>query len=244
MVTFQLLPAAILLSLPSYILSYSPLDRLQVHKVPLERNDVDSPFAFAVSSPCDLAKLNGCNFLATQVWPSARSAAFALKKHLDLSRIRSLCEFGCGPGLPSLTAAALGASVVATDVDRLALELVDKAAQEQGLSDRLTSFPFDLLQGTLDQVPPADLYLMSDVFESNHVSRAAARLVLEILSRRDDSHVWVFAQSDRVQRESFVQELVKITNDASLKWRPVDEYSIKSSRLWLCDVDESLVVYS
>lgn len=48
------------------------------------------------------------NFLATQVWPSARAAATTIEKCSDPSWI--ICEFGCGPGLPSIVAASTRAT--------------------------------------------------------------------------------------------------------------------------------------
>jgi hypothetical protein len=177
------------------------------------------------------------------VWPAARVAAHALQKHVSFVavppratatsttkklerqsstnsnedvtiRIRSMCELGCGPGLPSLTAAAAfwaaGAAgdgsldppdllprlerVVATDADPLALELVRAAAREQGvLGSILTTQIFDLVRDTRDDgdddhraagkndLPAADLYVLSDVFESAEVARGAARLTARVL---------------------------------------------------------------
>ena len=203
-------------------------------------NSAVIPFCYTVSSlglsspSWDAASYN---FLATQVWPSARTAA----QHVSTLRsCRTLCELGCGPGLPSLTAAVLHPymRVIATDVDELGLRLVEAAAKDQGLLDnvvgdgnndvhrdcrpRLSTQRLDLLDYDFDtDVPDADLYLLSDVFESDAVARASAGLVHRILtsgrgvgdSLGSDmafpvpSRVWVFAQSDRAQRTAFVEEL-------------------------------------
>ena len=252
---------------------------ISVHPVPLRSNkdkseDFRSPYAFAASNVADLATVvaahqtagdthdsqctpqltaaSHINFLATQVWPSARSAAMALERHFSLvpeNKKITVCEFGCGPGLPSLTAALLGAPVVyATDLDPFALELVQAAAECQGVSDRVTTKVLDLVHSYPDEIPWADLYLFSDVFESNAVARGAARVAAECLelSRKQTTSVWVFAQSDRAQRDVFLHELRRLMDDPTLYWQPMtlEEQTIQSHhRLWLCDIDETQVQY-
>lgn len=205
----------------------------------------------------------------------------------------TICELGCGPGLPSLTAAAVVAAateasdlttnirVIATDVDDFALELVQAAAKEQGLDRIVTTHRFDLVHhndrrenadtknntntpsaaaavGWLDTV---DLFVMSDVFESTTVAKGAAQFTHQILTDGKQRRIWVFAQTDRVQREVYVQELQMLfaaaattatatiattataTTTATLQWLPVESYDIENDRLWLCDVDETLVNY-
>ena len=281
-----------------------------------------SPYCFAVSSILDLPVQ--ANFLATQVWPAARVAATTLEDCLVrrnpppwLCRTTNttststltpstttathrnttpftICELGCGPGLPSLTAAAVVAAateasdlttnirVIATDVDDFALELVQAAAKEQGLDRIVTTHRFDLVHhddrrendnthttttkqhdtntasaaavGWLDEV---DLFVMSDVFESTTVAKGAAKFTHRILTDGKQRRIWVFAQTDRVQREVYVQELQMLfaaaattatatldtTATATLQWLPVESYDIENDRLWLCDVDETLVNY-
>ncbi|OLP98735.1 hypothetical protein AK812_SmicGene18775 [Symbiodinium microadriaticum] len=46
-------------------------------------------------------------------------------------------EIGCGSGLPSLCALALGAEVVATDLEELPLQLLQAAADAQELPGSL-----------------------------------------------------------------------------------------------------------
>jgi predicted nicotinamide N-methyase len=217
----------------------------KVHQVPLRRTGAASPYCLAVSSPMDILDRPGTNFLATQVWPSARTAAIYLERFFDRlpNKDFSVCEFGCGPGLPSLAAAFAGAKkVYATDLDTFALGLVMKAAQDQNLSERLEAMPFDLINGELDDVPKADLYVFSDVFESASVAKGAARVSERVLQQ--GSRVWVFAQSDRAQREVYLQEMRTLLQDSSLSWRPTDESIPEHDvKLWLCDIDETTVQY-
>ena len=97
---FKLFCASFLAAKPWVSLSLD-IQGVDVHRVQLRKTD-SSPYCFALSSIVDLSPSN--NYLATQVWPSARVASFAVEEYLDPSMVAA--ELGCGPGLPSLTAAA------------------------------------------------------------------------------------------------------------------------------------------
>jgi SAM-dependent methyltransferase len=254
---------------PLKIAASHPLSRttlvsgIAVHPVYLRNNDPASPYALAVSNGNDLPvatmETGRVNFLATQVWPSARTAALALERYFqncggDTAETLSVCEFGCGPGLPSLAAAKLGAGrVYATDLDGLALALVKQAAAQQGLSARLETKQFDLIHSCTDKIPCADLYIFSDVFENGHVAEGAAKITAELLSRRrttaasSSSSVWVFAQSDRAQREIYLlswrHSESSFLRDSSSFAVPADSQLQCNGRLWLCDIDETNVFY-
>jgi predicted nicotinamide N-methyase len=228
---------------------------LPVHRVPLRQSSPSSPYCLAVSSIANLPPK--CNFLATQVWPSARVAARALEQHAPnvapsavADAALTVCELGCGPGLPSLTAATLRHNVVATDVEELALDLVRAAATEQGVGDRIVTRKVDLVdmgstcwEDDDDWIKAVDLFVMSDVFECEAVAIGAARLTQKVLSSSSRNKVWVFAQSDRAQREVYLKELKRIfPSSASLGWCTYDQYN-PQDRLWLCDLDETRVDY-
>jgi hypothetical protein len=211
------------------------VEGVPVFKVPQSKSS--GLYALAVSDPMHPIVTN---FLATQVWPSARLAAQAIDKHLDPSW--SLCEFGCGPGMPSLAAAAKGARVLSTDLDLLALKLVQQAAKEQGYP--IETQPFDLLSSQLSDLSfQANVYLFSDVFESAHVARGAARITHDAL-RLSNTKVWVCAQSDRAQRQVYLEEMKRLLNDNLLDWTPLEQGPPTDSDLWLCNVDETSVSYS
>ena len=241
-----------------YILIYQQTEALSlafpqdIRGVSVQRTSLlhqpSSPYCFVVSSITSLD--SSSNFLATQVWPSARFASFEVQKHV--ASTWTVCEFGCGPGLPSLTAASLGCSVLATDLDEFALDLVQYAAHEQGLNVKTQRF--DLITDSYDQNKQAiqciheclgkkiDLIIFSDVFESADVARGAAHLTNYFLSQ--GSKVWTFAQSDRAQREAYVSELnelLSLEGCDSLSFTDAP-YSSKAS-LWLCNLDETKVVY-
>jgi predicted nicotinamide N-methyase len=242
---------------------------LSVNRVPLQFNSDgnNSPYAFAVDTSSISQMPSSSNFLATQVWPSARVAAQILSKYgntvgLDKNDgvATTVCELGCGPGLPSVAAAASYRSthninnplrVIATDIDELALGLVEEAAKEQELDNIISTRVYDLISASWDGswMDDVDLWIMSDVFESKEIACGAAKLTHRILSRggRSGPTVWVFAQSDRAQREIFLKELrCLLEEDGStsekLDWSSLESHE-PSDRLWLCDLDETRVDY-
>jgi SAM-dependent methyltransferase len=227
---------------------------IRVHKVPLRQNDDSSPYCLAVSSAMDIntndnlsaerSNFPEINFLATQVWPSARVAASALETFMNPEWI--FCEFGCGPGLPSLTAASVGAKkVYATDLDDFSLELVKEAAKEQNLNTLVETVRIDLTAKPDNNMPKADLYLFSDVFESSKVAVGAAEVSRFILDTYRDARIWVFAQSDRACREVYIDEMKKHLQTDELTWTPLDQYDLNAARrkVFLCDLDEMKVSY-
>ena len=269
--------------------SSSDFSNLKFHKVYLRQTQPSSsPWCYALTVDPTLPSApeqQTYNFLASQVWPSARVAAATCEEYImdciksddnngdDKNKSKSnhrqvqdwkICELGCGPALPSLTLAKLGMNVVATDIDELALFMASKAAQEQNVNEG--SFQTKIVDLTanyddknedasiIDEIN-ADLYILSDVFESNHVATGAARMTKKVLER--GARVWVFAQSDRAQREVYRVELMKLLNSCDskgsgvygeLEWRfikniNVDDKNGDRTKLLLCDLDEVLVDY-
>ena len=232
---------------------------ISVHRVPLRYHDLKSPYTLAVSTSIDVENNDKpvpvalpYNFLASQVWPSARTAAIVIEKYMSLqnSSIHTVfCEFGCGPGLPSLTAALCheNCHAIATDIDPLALELVRQAAIEQNASNRVETLTFDLtVNVTTSPIPEADIYVFSDVFENGLVAKGAAQITVRLLKENDHSKIWVFAQSDRAQRELYLKELQQHLQTPSLTWSnslQPPEVLYKEDRLWLCNIDETNVFY-
>mmetsp|Transcript_6694 Transcript_6694/g.18176 ORF Transcript_6694/g.18176 Transcript_6694/m.18176 type:complete len:331 (+) Transcript_6694:58-1050(+) len=218
-----------------------------------------TPFCYAVSSIMDLP--SATNFLATQVWPSARVAAESIERYAD--RAWTICELGCGPGLPSIASARLGhAAVIATDLDAFCLRLVQRAAQDQRLIVQtrrvdLTWEVDEFVTNTQEWCDTVDLFVLSDVFENHAVATGAARITAHLLSQQQNSQegaksdkhgdrpkVWVFAQSDRAQREVFLQEMRMLLCDDTLAWSPMLDGPGRQGNLWLCDLEELQVRYS
>jgi predicted nicotinamide N-methyase len=216
-----------------------------LNKVKLRQNE-SSPWTYTASVDPTIEQLSPFpkyNFLATQVWPSAREASFFLETHVDKSW--KCCELGCGPGLPSLTIAQIGCkSVIATDVDEVALEIVQKAANEQHLKN-LQTMRVDLTGSSevLDEIL-ANLYIMSDVFENSQVAYGAAQMTIKVLD--SGAKCWVFAQSDRAQRNFYVEKLKELGAEkyGPLDWRLSNRVEPKGpDTLLLIDLDEVNVDY-
>jgi len=293
---------------------------------------VDPTFSSTVKTKSSFLPYDSSyNFLATQVWPASRVAASVLQSYF-LSLLQSnktiiashppitktptessnithiypctVCEFGCGPGLPSLTIAKVvhdallndnnkhshdtlappPIHVVATDIDPMALQLVSQAAKDQNLTSKFISTErFDLLSQPGEvSIPQANLYILCDVFESKHVIQGAARIIHSILYQQPTSslvsppdllhkrQVWIFCQSDRIQKETFIEEFHNVCRQykESLFYHPQQEveddddnwediqwekltlplhsnHLIPSTkRLWLCEFDELIVPYT
>lgn len=194
------------------------------------------------------------NFLATQVWPSARVASQMIEKYARSEW--SICELGCGPALPAITAAhklknmsktqpsvesnTNTAKIVATDLDSFALEMVAAAASEQGIN--LSTQIFDLTGNDASLLPIADLYILSDVFESSYVARGAA--FFTHIAIQAGAKVWIFTQYDRAQKEDFLQEMKLLLNDNNINWSSNFNSCRTCKNLWLYEVDECMVQYN
>jgi len=236
---------------------FLPSSKIPLLPVPLRRSDPSSPYCYCASlSPIlndegELTSLSlppGVNFLATQVWPSSRSASFVIEKYCNPNW--TVCELGCGPGLPALTAASLGSRVIATDVDETALQMVQWAAEEQGFvnGNRFATEFFDLTAE--DPLPNADLYVLSDVFESAEIAGGTAWHVKQLLDAKNDrdaesgaSRLWIFAQSDRAQREVFLNSLREVKEFEHVEWTMNHKPDL-DARICLFDLNEMDVQYN
>jgi len=253
------------LSTPPTASNTELLSNLKLHKVYLRQQQTSfSPWCYALTIDPATESTNAIkyNFLASQVWPSARVAAkscesyFQHHSHSNHHKTRKkwkICELGCGPALPSLTLASMDMEVVATDIDELALQIATKAAKEQNLGHNFCTKILDLTGdvSVIDDID-ADFYILSDVFESSQVAEGAARMTVKAL--QSGKNVWCFAQSDRVQREAYRSALERsglgiVYGD--LEWKPFSDQifiseereNLDSIKLLLCDLDEVQVDY-
>ena len=154
--------------------------------------------------------------LASCYWPASLPLARLLGSR-ELAGFR-VCELGCGTGMCSLTAAASGATVLATDIDPLALSLTAAAAAVQHLS--AVTQAFDVLD-TRTPVPPTDILVLSDVFVTSSLARAHARRVGEALDQPSLRCVLV-VDPCRTTRNDFLDELAAI-GVRHEGFRPIDD---------------------
>lgn len=118
----------------------------------------------------------------------------------DLSGMRTV-EIGAGTGLVSLSLAAAGAQALATDISSPALELIERAARQQGLP--VTTARFDVRGDA--PLPPCDLLVASDVLYTPPLADALAQRCVEALAR--GAYVAIGDPGRPEARESFLEAL-------------------------------------
>jgi predicted nicotinamide N-methyase len=133
----------------------------------LEAADADDLLAAALEDDAGLDPYAGV------LWPTALAVARALVD--DVSSGDRVVDLGAGTGLAGLTAARLGARVVALDHDPFALRLIDRAAALQGLEVETRRFD---LHGA-EPLPPADVVVLADILYEPALARSAARRAAE-----------------------------------------------------------------
>jgi len=105
------------------------------------------------------------------LWPSAHALAGVLWERRAMLPGRRVLELGCGLGLPSITAARLGAVVTATDFhpDAGAWCLANAAANHTALAFHACDW------NTPPAWPPFDVVIGSDlIYERRHIPALAA----------------------------------------------------------------------
>ena len=109
-----------------------------------------------------------------ELWPSG----LALARHVATLGVagRNVLELGCGLGLPSLTAAQLGADVLATDWAEDAVELLRRNAERNDTPLRVARVRWNEPEPLLRAVP-WDLVLGADLlYEERNADQLAALL--------------------------------------------------------------------
>lgn len=133
------------------------------------------------------------------LWASGVALARRLVERGDL-RGRTVVDVGAGVGVCSLVAAHLGASAVALDHDAVARELLEEAAQRQGV--HVDTRDFDVYGD--EALPPGDVVVFADLLYETPLARATARRVLEALARGSDVLV---GDPQRIGREDLLSDL-------------------------------------
>jgi predicted nicotinamide N-methyase len=113
-------------------------------------------------------------------WSVLWRSGVALGRELSGRRLDGLriVELGCGMALPSLAASRRGATVLATDADQQALELLSANARRNGLDVATAQFDWARPE-TLPTGAPFDLVLAADVL----YERASVAQLLALLPR-------------------------------------------------------------
>ena len=201
-----------------------------------------------------VAMLSKHDALASCHWPAALPLARALSRSQLFLKGKLVVEIGCGTGICSIAAAAVGADVLATDIDKLALQMTAAAAAVQGIPIRTATFDAARVESPL---PACDVLILSDLFVTNGLARTMACRVAEALAAK---LLVVVVDPGRSSRGSFLDELERRGVSHSGFQQP-DELSVSlaldtcsckgaggdgergpQQRLWLLDTDEGAPV--
>jgi predicted nicotinamide N-methyase len=128
------------------------------------------------------------------LWRSGMALGRELAQSGPLTGTRVL-ELGCGLGVPSLVAARAGATVLATDEDPEALELIERNARQNGLAVATELADWGAAEALVAR-GPFDLVLAADVL----YERASGARLLSLLPRLA-SDVWLADPGRAAARE-------------------------------------------
>mmetsp|Transcript_9832 Transcript_9832/g.16348 ORF Transcript_9832/g.16348 Transcript_9832/m.16348 type:complete len:261 (+) Transcript_9832:105-887(+) len=160
--------------------------------------------------------------LATCYWPAAAVLARLIPLIPGLQDLK-VAELGCGTGLCSIAAAACGAHVIASDIDRVALKLVSAAAREQCL-DQLVIAKLDVLH---EPLPVVNVLILSDVFVTEPLTVAHAKATQQALM---SGALVLVVDPGRPTRSLYLDSLAKL-DVSHLGFRPDASVRAELSKL-------------
>ena len=134
-------------------------------------------------------------------WAVLWRSGVALARELDGTRLErlSVVELGCGLATPSIVAARAGATVLATDLDPEALEVVAQNADANGVHVETAALDWAEPEELISRAP-FDLVLAADVL----YERAAVAQLLSLLPRLA-REVWL-ADPGRPAADAFLEQ--------------------------------------
>ena len=137
-------------------------------------------------------------------WSVLWRSGVALARELDCEPLRGLrvVELGCGLALPSIAAARAGATVLATDVDAEALELLARNAEANGVEVEKARIDWNE-PGELLERAPFDLVLAADVLYEG----ASVALLVALLPRLAPE-AWL-ADPGRPAADAFMEQATR-----------------------------------
>lgn len=160
-------------------------------------------------------RLQQADPFGNKVWPSALATGLELIAFAERFRDGTLrgvrvVELGAGTGVPSLTAALLGADVVCTDLAHTSLRLVEAAAayQQAGIESSggaLRTQSLDLAQRKEQPLPECDLVIVTDLLFNDVLARHVAGRCIE--AHRNGYGFMVASPPRRVGEKPFLAAL-------------------------------------
>ena len=143
------------------------------------------------------------------LWPSAKLVANTILRNYNKRDLENMTivELGTGTGLVSIITALAGCKrVIATDFNPLPLSLLEKGAELNGVSERITTQLFDVKAIEVQQVPRCDLLLVADMLYEPATAVAVAHRVVEAINSHA-SKVIVADSPNRPGRPDFTRTL-------------------------------------
>lgn len=177
----------------------APIDPTQLLRVPIPLGPdmtVDLFTAARLDRLDPLTDLHGAI-----LWPGALLAGQIVADGPSLRGLHVL-SLGTGTGLCALAAAARGATVTATDISPVAMQLCAHAAQAQSL--RMEVGHFDV--SCPEPLPAADVVIAADVLYLSELTRSIARRVAEA---EDRGSVVLLTDSRATHRSALQAELAR-----------------------------------
>lgn len=162
------------------------------------------------------------------LWPAAKTVSLRiLSPNFDLSGKRVL-ELGTGTGLVSMVAAMGGASsVLATDYNRFALSLLEKAATLQKVPPGILETQFLDVKDESKELPQADIVLVADMLYDPSLATAVGKRVCEAYNR--GSHVIVGNSPNRPGTANFLR-ICQEKLGFEVKFVPAEGFTVTGHR--------------
>jgi predicted nicotinamide N-methyase len=138
----------------------------------------------------------------SQVWPSSIALSEFIIDNSHLVQNKNLLELGAGLGLPSLISSSYAASVLCSDKDADAVEIISKSAAENNISN-LQSVMIDW------EVPfeiNADVLLLSDINYEPEIFQKLNELIFRFIK---NGTTILLATPHRLMAKPFIGPLLK-----------------------------------
>jgi predicted nicotinamide N-methyase len=151
-------------------------------------------------------------------WPGSMLASQFLGEHRNEIVNATVLMLGAGTGVEAQASALLGAKkVIATDISKLTLKLLNYGADYAGLGDIIQPVQFDLYSKEL--LPECDIVVAADVLYNEDLARQIGKRCVELLSRANAPKL-VVTDSQRFHGTDFLSDVNDQLMDIGkeLKW--------------------------
>lgn len=145
------------------------------------------------------------------MWPGSILAAKEMARHRDKIEGGTVLVLGAGTGLEAQAAAVLGAKkVIATDINKLTLKLLDFGAEKKGLGSIIQSQVFDLFSE--QDLPECDVVVAADILYNEMLGAQMGLRCTELLGK-DDPPGLIVTDSQRFAGTDFLPFVNKVMDN-------------------------------